>query len=89
MIGLPIVQQKNTRWTESGNTQITHRPINVEIGTDAAQILFWEYINRNFFAVGQPLYQPISQLYLSRSARRILLILPLEELEDQYKVVFA
>jgi hypothetical protein len=49
-IGLPILLQENM-WTEPENIQISHRHMNVEIGTEAVHLPEKEYINRIFLAV--------------------------------------
>jgi hypothetical protein len=50
MTGLPFLFQEYMR-TYPGNIQIAHRPMNVEVGTEATQFPEKKYLNGIFLAV--------------------------------------
>ncbi len=52
---------------------IDRSQIHVGIGTEAAQFLFWEYMNPNFFAMG--LLNPMPDLDTAKYWRRTKIVL--------------
>ncbi len=71
--GIPILLQKNI-WTNPGNIKNANRYMDLEIGTEAAQLPEKEYINGIFFAVYficaacfhcSKLFSPVVKRYLA------------------------
>ncbi len=67
-IGLSILLQENM-WTDPGNMKISQRHMNMKSGTEAAQFLEKEYINRIFIAVWWPAYCHMCNVYIAATRR--------------------